>query len=197
MKGFRFTWELVFLKNLKKVLLEEVKNQKYSSLGEFLDMMGPAFALTSNSSVDLMFDDFDEIREHPHADNFLLSLDQIIQGAFGKSVKEMLKYEHKFEDVDKTKLDKYIKSSEYCQDKMKELDLFQAIANMMKEMDPNFNATAEGHLFGFVGLKYELSGAGYGDLALLLYNCITCSPRDRCVRLITSDFTDAQESVKN
>lgn len=87
MKGFRFTWELVFLKNIKKVLLEEVKN---SSLGEVLKMMGPAFALTSNSSVDLTFDDFDEIREHPHADNFCLSLDQIIQGAFGKSVKDML-----------------------------------------------------------------------------------------------------------
>jgi hypothetical protein len=72
MKGFRFTWEMVFLKNLKNILLEEMKKGGAKAV---LEAMGPAFALTSNSSVDLSFDDFDEVREHPHADHFLLSLE--------------------------------------------------------------------------------------------------------------------------
>lgn len=64
MKGFKNEYEFVFLKNLKKVAMEAIKD---SSLAEFLKVMGPAFALTSNSSVDLTFDDFEEIREHPMA----------------------------------------------------------------------------------------------------------------------------------
>lgn len=153
MKGFRFTWEMVFLKNLKNILLEELKKGGAKAV---LEGMGPAFALTSNSSVDLSFDDFDEVREHPHADSFLLSLEQIIQGAFGSSVADMLKYKPEFEGVEKAELDKHVKTSEYCQDKLKELDLYQAISNLLKEMAPEFQVTAEGHLYGFLGLQYEL-----------------------------------------
>jgi len=76
MKGFKFSWDFVFLKNIKKILLEEMQRTEKGKEG--LEMMGPAFALTSNSSIDLSFDDFDEVKEHPMADSILLSLEQII-----------------------------------------------------------------------------------------------------------------------
>jgi hypothetical protein len=117
-----------------------------------IEMLGPAFTLSSNSSVDLTFDDFDEVREHPMADSFLLSLEQIIQGAFGSSVGDMLKYKAEFKDVDKAELNQYIKSSEYCQGKMKELRLYEAISGLFKQVSPDFHVTAEGHMGGFMGL---------------------------------------------
>ena len=156
--------------------------------------MGPAFALTSNSSVDLSFDDFDEIKEHPMADSILLSLGQVIQGAFGSSVSEMLKYKHEFKDVkSKADLGKYIKTSEYCYFNNQQLELYNAIASLQKEFAADFNVTLEGHMFGFMGLKYDLQGAGYGDLALLLFNCFTQGQRDRLSRNIVSDFNDSKE----
>lgn len=65
MKGFKVTYELVFLRNLKKILMEQA--EKNGGAKETLDMMGPAFALSSNSSIDFSFDDFDEVKEHPMA----------------------------------------------------------------------------------------------------------------------------------
>lgn len=64
-KGFKMEYELVFLRNLKQALLEGLEG---AAAAEVLTAMGPAFALSSNSSVDLTFDDFDEVREHPMAD---------------------------------------------------------------------------------------------------------------------------------
>lgn len=94
-------------------------------------MMGPAFALTSNSSVDFTFDDFDEVREHPHSNSFLLSLEQIIQGAFGSSVSDLQKYKPEFKGVDQRKFDQHIQNSEYCQGKLKELELYEAISMLL------------------------------------------------------------------
>jgi hypothetical protein len=103
----------------------------------------------------------------------------------------MLKYKPEFKDVDKAQLDKHVKTSEYCQGKLKELDLFQAISNLLKEMAPDFQVTAEGHLYGFLGLQYELQGGGYGDLALLLFNCISQGHRERLTRHVVSDFNES------
>lgn len=154
-------------------------------------MMGPAFALTSNSSVDLTFDDFDEVREHPHSNSFLLSLEQIIQGAFGSSVADLQKYKPEFKDVDQRKFDQHIQNSEYCQAKLKELDLYEAISSLLREVSPDFHVTMDGHLYGFMGLKYELQGAGYGDLALLIFNCITQPICERLTRHVVSDFNES------
>lgn len=98
LKGFKFTTDMVFLKNIKNILLEELG--KNSDIREFLQNMGPALGLTSNSSIDFTFDDFDDVREHPMANKLLVSLGQIIQGAFGGSIQDMLKYSHEFKDVD-------------------------------------------------------------------------------------------------
>lgn len=106
-------------------------------------MLGPAFALSSNSSVDLTFDDFDEVREHPMADKFMISLSQIVEGAFGKSIDQMLKYKPDFSPVDKNELEQYLKTSEYAKEKMKQIEVQQAIAGLVREFAPDFRATME------------------------------------------------------
>lgn len=186
-KGFKVEYELCFLRNIKKALMEGIKDQQTQ---EFLKMMGPAFALSSNSSVDLTFDDFDEVREHPLANQMLISLSQIIEGAFGKSIDEALKYKPDFSSVAKSKLDKHIRSSEYCKDKMQTLNVLVAIANLLREFAQDFRIQVEGSLIGFMGVKYDLQGAGYGDIALLLYNCLTMSHVDRMVNHVISDYEE-------
>ena len=151
-KGFKVEYELVFLKNLKKALLEEVKDP---GIQHVLKMMGPAFALSSNSSVDLTFDDFDEVREHPMADHFLVSLAQIIEGAFGKSIDQAMKYKPDFSSVDKNELDQHIRTSEYCKEKMQQLNAMVAIANLLREFSSDFRVQCEGSMIGFIGWKYE------------------------------------------
>jgi hypothetical protein len=50
-------------------------------------MAGPAFALETNLSLELDFDDMEEIKAHPMASTVLVSLDQLMQGILGKDRK--------------------------------------------------------------------------------------------------------------
>jgi hypothetical protein len=189
-KGFKVEYELVFLRNLKKALIEGVKDE---GLQHVLKQMGPAFALSSNSSVDLTFDDFDEVREHPYANQMLVSLGQIIEGAFGKSIDEALKYRPDFARVDKKALDSHVRTSEYCKEKMQELNALTAIANLLREFAQDFRIQVEGNMWGFVALKYDFQGAGYGDMALLLFNVLTMKHTDKLAERVVSDFMDAKK----
>jgi len=44
-------------------------------MAEMLGMAGPAFGLSSNTSMELEYDDFETIKEHPMAGQLLMSLD--------------------------------------------------------------------------------------------------------------------------
>ena len=47
---------------------------------EMLGMFGPVFSLCSKTTMDLKFDDFEDIKEHPMAGKLLMSLDQLTTG---------------------------------------------------------------------------------------------------------------------
>ena len=102
-----------------------------------------------------------------------------------------MKYKHEFKDVNKAELDKYIQTSEYCKEKKVLLDQLNALGEMLKEFASDFHVKLEGNFMGFLGLKYEIQGAGYADLILLLFNCITSHQRDRYADYIVSDFKDS------
>ena len=72
------------------------------------------------------------------ANQLLVSFEQIIQGVFGGSVKEMLKYKHEFNNVDKKKFDDYVNNSVYGKEKMGELQFYEAISGLLSEMSPDF-----------------------------------------------------------
>lgn len=89
-----------------------------------LQMGGPAFSLNSNFSLELTFDDMEEIKAHPMASTVLVSLDQLLQGLLGKDKKTIQEWKPDFSEVDAAELAKHLETSEYSAEKKKKLDLF-------------------------------------------------------------------------
>ena len=50
-------------------------------------MAGPPLAMETNFTMELDFDDMEELKAHPMASTFLVSLDQLMQGILGKDRK--------------------------------------------------------------------------------------------------------------
>lgn len=76
LKGFSVQVDVVFLKKLKNVILKASEDHPmYNKVKETFSMVGPAFAVGSNLSLDLTFDDMEEVKEHPMASTVLVSLD--------------------------------------------------------------------------------------------------------------------------
>lgn len=76
LKGFSVTIDVVFLKQIKKALLAGLEGTQIGEkIKEGLTMGGPAFALETNLSLELDFDDMEEIKAHPMASTVLVSLD--------------------------------------------------------------------------------------------------------------------------
>lgn len=72
------------MRQIKKAILAGIEsNDIPGPLKEGLMMGGPAFALNSNLSLELSFDDMEEIKAHPMASTILVSLDQLLQGILG------------------------------------------------------------------------------------------------------------------
>lgn len=84
---------------------------------EGLMMGGPAFSLNSNLSMELSFDDMEEIKAHPMASTVLVSLDQLLQGVLGKDKDTIMNWKPDFSAIDQAELDKHIAENEYCKDK--------------------------------------------------------------------------------
>lgn len=78
LKGFSIETEVVFLKRIKKAInaalesaqLDEPVKEK---MGMMLGMGGPAFGVTTNLTLDLTFDDMDELKAHPMAGQALVT----------------------------------------------------------------------------------------------------------------------------
>jgi len=76
LKGFSLTIDVVFLKKIKQALLTGLEGTKFGNdIKQGLIMGGPAFSLESNLSIELDFDDMEEIKAHPMASTVLVSLD--------------------------------------------------------------------------------------------------------------------------
>jgi len=86
MKGFSVNAEFAFLKNIKKAIQKEFEGSGNSKITDILGMTGPAFGFSSNTSLELEYEDFDEIKEHPMAGQLLMSMDQLTTGMLQKSV---------------------------------------------------------------------------------------------------------------
>lgn len=86
MKGFSVNAEFAFLKNIKKAIMKEFEGSGNVKIKDILGMTGPAFGFSSNTSLELEYEDFDEIKEHPMAGQLLMSMDQLTTGMLQKSV---------------------------------------------------------------------------------------------------------------
>ena len=78
-------------------------------------MGGPAFALETNLSLELDFDDMEELKAHPMASTFMVSLDQLMQGILGKDRKTVMEWKPSFDEVEnKEEFAKHMETSDYC-----------------------------------------------------------------------------------
>lgn len=74
-KGLKAELDIHFLKSIHKALNEAFKDREDSdSLKTGIAMSGPAFGLNTKFNLDIKYKDFEELRDHPMANNFVLTL---------------------------------------------------------------------------------------------------------------------------
>ena len=197
LKGFGITIDIVFLRQIKKALMSGLEGtQMGDQIKQGLTMAGPAFALETNLSLELDFDDMEELKAHPMASTFLVSLDQLMQGILGKDRKTVMEWKPSFDEVEKEKkedFDKHMDTSDYCKEKKKQLDLMEMIGELFADFDSDCSVDFKAGIFNLASIEYKIEGAGYGDLVNLMYKAFTISHRQDLVNRIISDFTNAQE----
>lgn len=147
-----------------------------SKIKQGLDMGGPAFALNSSTSLELTFDDMEEIKAHPMANMILISMDQLLQTIVGKDKKQIMEYKPDFSSVeDKKDLDKHIAANEYCSEKKSQLELFEFIGEIVSDLNPDCEVNLKLGILGLMGAEYNIEGAGYGEMVNLMYRAFTCN----------------------
>lgn len=180
LKGFCVQIDVVFLKKLKKALLSGFEGTDIGkSIKDGLMMGGPAFALNSNLSLDLTFDDMEEIKAHPMASTVLVSADQLLQGLLGVDKKAVQEWEPDFSSIDdKEEFDKFCKENEYTQEMNEKMETYQLVSDMLKDFDKDCKINLSASVFDLGSVEYKIEGAGYGDLVHLLFNAITMGARN-------------------
>lgn len=159
-------------------------------------MGGPAFALETNLSLELDFDDMEEIKAHPMASTVLVSLDQLMQGILGKDRKTVTEWEPSFAEVDnKEEFDKHMDTSDYCKEKKKQLDLLQMVGEMFADFDNDCCMELNAGVMGLASAEYKIEGAGYGELLVLIYKAATLGHRENLVNRIISDYNYTKEQA--
>jgi len=89
-KGFSVSKKVCIVSNLKKVFMELMRNEEnQEKLGKLL-MVSPATMLTLNGSLDLEFDDIEEIEAHPMAGPLMATFDQLFEGGIGAEPSQIL-----------------------------------------------------------------------------------------------------------
>lgn len=197
LKGFSVTIDVVFLKQIKKALLAGLEGTQIGEkIKEGLTMGGPAFALETNLSLELDFDDMEEIKAHPMASTVLVSLDQLMQGILGKDRKTVQEWEPNYSEVeDKADFDKFLETSDYCKDKKKQLELLQMVGEMFADFDNDCSVELNAGVFGLGSLEYKIEGAGYGELLVLVYKAATLNHRESLVNRMISDYNYSKEQA--
>jgi hypothetical protein len=66
-KGFSYTAKATWIKKVADIL----KKHPNEEIAQAAVMGSPAFGLSSNSSIDLDYDDLDELKEHPVLGQFV------------------------------------------------------------------------------------------------------------------------------
>lgn len=193
LKGFSFTLDVVFLKQIKKAMFAGFEGTDVGrKVKEALSMAGPAFSLQSNLSIELDFDDMDEIKAHPMASTILVSIDQLLQSLTGNNKQAVLDWKPKYEVADKEAFDKYVAEHEYCQEKKKQLEMFQLVDEVISHMDSDCAFEVKASAFGLASMEYNIQGSGYGDLIHLMYKAITLGMQERLINRMVGDYEDSQ-----
>jgi hypothetical protein len=174
MKGFSATGEVAFLKNIKKAIAKEFEGAEGpgEEIAQMLGMAGPAFGFSSNTSMELEYDDFEDIKEHPMAGQLLMSLDQLTTGMLQKSVTDIRGFKASMgEDFDQAKFDEYLKSDsgEYAKSKQDKIAMSDDVLSFLGDLNQTCDIQFKAHIDGIASVNQNLHGAGYGDLCAFIF----------------------------
>lgn len=89
-RGFCVSAQVQLISNVKKALMAALKDEESQRLAPILMMASPAFMVGVSGSLDVTYDDFDEIREHPMAGPAMVSCADLFEGVMGMSRDEAL-----------------------------------------------------------------------------------------------------------
>lgn len=193
LKGFSFQTDVVFLKKIKAAVMAGLENHPLGSkMTEGLKMAGPAFSVGSSLSLDLTFDDMEEVKAHPMASTVLVSMDQLLQGILGKDKAAILAYAPDFSAFNAEDLKKHVEASEYCKKKQQNLDMLGMIGDMLGDFNPDCKLMISGNVMDIGSLEYNIEGAGYGELVNLIYRAVTLKIKEDLVSRIADDFSESQ-----
>ena len=82
LKGIKVQVTISHLKHLKNALMKFFSEQE-SHLSMMLQMGGPGFMFGSDTSINLQFDDIEELQSHPLASNLMIEFHALIDQLTG------------------------------------------------------------------------------------------------------------------
>jgi hypothetical protein len=103
MKGLKAEVELSFLRSLGKTLKTAFRDQD-NEFTQGLAMGGPAFALSTRFKTELTFKDFKEIKDHPMASSFVLTLDDLMKMLARNDIQTLREKKFDISSLDEAKL---------------------------------------------------------------------------------------------
>lgn len=89
-KGFKVSANLTLISNVKDAILEKFKDENSKSLGKAFMALGPIFMLALNGNINMTFEDFDDIKDHPIMGMLMPTLNELFEGMFDKLPAEMI-----------------------------------------------------------------------------------------------------------
>ena len=133
-RGFRVSHTQSVISNFKRVLVEFSKtdDEALQTLAQQALMIAPITMLQFNANVEVDFEDFSEIEEHPMGQPLLATFDQLFEGQAGMSWNDYM--ELKF-DIEGCKAEP--ESEEEFG--LKFVDFHSLLSNVVSDMNPQGN----------------------------------------------------------
>lgn len=86
--GFRVEAKSCMISNMKRVFMEMGKSEEHmEKIGPAM-MIAPGFMLALNGKVNIKFNDFEEVEQHPMAAPLMATFEQLFEGMTGKTPSE-------------------------------------------------------------------------------------------------------------
>lgn len=141
-------------------------------------MGGPAFALSTRFKTELTFKDFKEIRDHPMASSFVLTLDDLLKMLARNDIQTLRDKKFDISSLDETKLQALVDKGEVSESSVTMLKLVGNILTLCEEVDPVTKVDAQLFMAGLFSVDAEIRGHGFAELIGTIVRAATFSDRE-------------------
>jgi len=116
-------------------------------------MAGPAFGLNARLNFDLKFKDYEELKNHPMADNFVLTLDQIFKKFTDRDLKDLREGKFDLSEFDDEKIQALVDKEEIPKEAVETVKSFDALLTIMEELDPVTKADVDVYMNDMISIN--------------------------------------------